>query len=216
MLQHASAKSVSRILLSVITWFALVLQFTLMLKQGTQLAPSRLMLITNFFSYFTILSNILVAACLTFPWLMTSSAIARFFSRILVQAAVAVYIFIVGLVYNLVLRNIWNPTGWQLVADNLLHVVVPVGYVVYWFLFTPHRQLEWKNIFPWLLFPGLYLVYSLMRGAVTGWYPYPFLNADQFGYSKVAFNAAMVLIAFIVTGLGVIAIDRNAGSGRKS
>ena len=103
------------------------------------------------------------------------------FSRPTVHSAVALYIFIVGLVYNLVLRNLWAPTGSQLLADNLLHVVVPVLFILYWFIFIPKAVLQWKDGIPWLLFPLVYLVNSMLRGAFTNWYPYPFLNAGGIG-----------------------------------
>lgn len=195
-------------LIALVAWFALVLQFILILDPAVPTGIGLLMRIINFFSYFTILSNILVAICLTAVVTASSSAVGRFFSRVPVQSAIAVYIFIVGLVYNLVLRNIWAPTGWQLAADNLLHVAVPLLFLLYWFLFTPTRTLQWKQLFPWLIFPAIYLLYSLVRGAGTGWYPYPFLNAGELGYKKVAVNSLAVLIAFVVVGAGIIGISR--------
>lgn len=197
-------------LFAAITWFALVLQFILMLDPVVPNGLSRSMRIINFFSYFTILSNILVAVCLTAVLAGPVNMVFRFISSISAQSAVAVYIFIVGLVYNLVLRQIWSPAGWQLVADNLLHVAVPVLFLVYWFMFIPLKTLEWKQLLPWLIFPAIYLAYSLIRGEVTGWYPYPFVNAAAHGYQKVAINSLAVLAAFVVTGAGIIGYNRKA------
>ena len=124
------------------------------------------------------------------------------------QSALALYIFIVGLVYNLVLRGIVTLTGLDWIVDNLLHVIVPVLYVLYWLIFTPKKILQWKNILPWLIFPAVYLIYSLLRGPVADWYPYPFLHAGKLGYEKVAMNSFFVLAAFLIVGLGVIAYNR--------
>ncbi|MGQ0738405.1 MAG: Pr6Pr family membrane protein [Bacteroidota bacterium] len=198
-------------LIAPIAWFALVLQLYIMLENGTAAGIRPIASVVNFLSFFTILSNILVAACLTVMLLAPSSLPGRFYSKTTVQSAIALYIFIVGLVYNLVLRNIWSPTGWQLVADNLLHVAVPVLYVLYWFFFTPKNVLQWKNLLLWLVFPALYLVYSLVRGAVTGWYPYPFVHADNLGYGKVTVNSMLVLVAFVAAGSGMIALNRLTG-----
>jgi hypothetical protein len=195
-------------LLAGITWFALVLQLVLLLNPAVPTGFSTLKSIINFFSYFTILSNLLVAVCLTVILIIPSSPAGRFFSRASVQSAITVYIFIVGLVYNLVLRNLWKPEGWQLVADNLLHVAVPLLFSLYWFFFIPSRSLQWKQLLPWLLFPALYLAYSLLRGEYTHWYPYPFLHAGNLGYGKVVINAIAVLVAFVVTGAGIIGINR--------
>lgn len=205
----ASNNKISFGLLALVTWFALALQFKLSLASVSVTGFSAGKTVTNFFSYFTILSNLLVAISLTTIILSPGSTPGRFFSRVSTRTAIAVYIFIVGLVYNLVLRNIWSPTGWQLVADNLLHVVVPLLYVLLWAVITTKQTLQWKDIYPWLIFPALYLAYSLIRGPIANWYPYPFLDAGKSGYGKVAINSLFVLIAIIVVGLGLIAINRR-------
>jgi hypothetical protein len=109
-----------------------------------------------------------------------------------VQAATAVYIAIVGMVYQLLLRQLWNPQGAQWVADVLLHSIVPVGYVVYWLLFAPRAGLSWKDSVTWLVYPGVYLVYTLARGAVSGLYG---------GF----------LLVFLGMGLLVVAVGRWRG-----
>jgi len=196
-------------ILAVITWFALALQLKLSVESTSATGFTTTKTVINFFSYFTILSNLLVALSLTIPLFSPHSASGRYFSHPRVLSGIAVYIFIVGLVYNLVLRNIWSPAGWQLAADNLLHVVVPLAYVILWAVVTPRHVLHWKDLLPWLLFPALYLAYSLARGPVAHWYPYPFVDVDKFGYGKVALNSFFVLTAIITVGTGVIAFNRR-------
>ncbi|RZK28518.1 MAG: hypothetical protein EOO61_21960 [Hymenobacter sp.] len=185
-------------LIATLAWFALVVQY--LLHTGP---------VINLFSYFTILSNLLVAVGLTALLLLPAYSKPRLlFARASVQTAIAVYIFVVGLVYNGVLRGIWAPTGWQLVVDNLLHVVVPVLYLLYWFFSVPKGAVQWRDGWYWLLFPLVYLVYSLIRGQRVNWYPYPFLNIGVLGYTNVFVNSSMVLVAFLAVGLGLIAINR--------
>ncbi len=200
-------------IIAAIAWFALIAQFYLILRSSEQTGYSTIKTITNFFSYFTILSNLLIAVCLTTSLLSPSSGLGSFFSKVPVQSAIALYIFIVGLVYNLVLRGIVTLTGLPWIVGNLLHVVVPVLFILYWLIFTPKKILHWKNILPWLIFPLVYLIYSLLRGPVADWYPYPFLHAGKLGYGKVAVNSVLVLVAFWVVGLGVIAYNR---AGKKN
>ncbi len=195
-------------IIALIAWFALIGQFYLILQSTEVTGYSKLKLTANFFSYFTILSNLLVAVCLTTSLFSPSSGIGSFFSKVTVQSAIAVYIFIVGLVYNLVLRGIISLSGFAWVVDNLLHVVVPLLFVLYWFIFTPKKVLQWKNILPWLIFPAVYLIYSLLRGPVADWYPYPFLHTGKLGYGTVAVNSFFVLLAFLIAGLGMIAYNR--------
>jgi hypothetical protein len=68
-----------------------------------------------------------------------------FFSKPSVTTAIAVYIFIIGLVYNIILRNLWQPQGSQKIADELLHVAVPLLYVLYWLIFAKKNPLQWMD-----------------------------------------------------------------------
>ena len=171
----------------LISWFALLLQFVI-LKDT----------IPNFFSYFTILSNLLVAISLTVVIFASKTKIGDIFSLPTTSSAIALYILIVGLVYNLVLRGIWDPKGWQLVADNLLHVAVPVLYFIYWLIFILKGTLNWKDGIAWTYFPLAYLTYSLIRGHFVSWYPYPFLDVNELGYLQVFINVVFIVIAFVI------------------
>jgi hypothetical protein len=122
--------------------------------------------------------------------------------------ALPFYITIVGIVYSLVLRDLWNPQGLQKLADLLLHDVIPVVYLIFWLRFVPKGVLRWKDALQWLGFPAVYCAYSLVRGALTGWYPYPFIDAAQLGYAAVARNAILLLVAFLKIGLVLVALGQ--------
>ena len=174
---------------ALLGWFALALQLYLMLVQSPAGAAMVGTVIT-FFSFFTILTNLLVAVVFTAVGL-SQGRMGGFFRRPSVQAGTAAYIAIVGIIYQLLLRQLWNPQGAQWFADILLHTVMPVGYVVYWLLFAPRAGLRWKDAIAWLVYPGVYLVYVLARGAVSGVYPYPFVDVNVLGYGGVLVRAAV-------------------------
>ena len=165
----------------------------------------------NLFSYFTILTNLLIAISVTSVFLLPQTSLGNFFKKPSVLSAIALYIFIVALVYNTVLRGIVTLNGWNLFVDTLLHVIVPILYVMYWFLFVQKGTLQFKQGLNWLIFPFAYLVYSLIRGAIYRWYPYPFLNVLTFGYSKVILNAVILIAVFMLSGLALIGLDKKLG-----
>jgi hypothetical protein len=123
--------------------------------------------------------------------------LARYGSRASVQTAMAVYITIVVLIYNLFLRHLWHPTGLFRVADELLHVFVPALYIIYWVSWTAKEDLKWRQIPSWLLFPFLYFIYILIRGTITGRYPYPFMDVSKFGYIQILLNHVVLLLVFL-------------------
>jgi hypothetical protein len=191
---------------ALLGWFALALQLYLMLVQA--LGPEKLGAVITYFSFFTILTNILTASVWTAVALQPREGWRQWLCRPSVQAATAVYIAIVGMVYQLLLRQLWNPQGAQWVADVLLHSIIPVGFVLYWLLFAPRAGLSWKDAVVWLIYPGVYLAYILARGAVSGLYPYPFVDVNVLGYGGVMARAAGLLLVFLGMGLLVVAVGR--------
>ncbi|TRW97104.1 Pr6Pr family membrane protein [Flavobacterium gawalongense] len=203
-MQDQSIKFHSRFfaIIAIVGWFAVLLQLYLIILNRV---ASLLETIVRFFSFFTIQSNILVALCFTFLWLKPKSKWGLFFSKPKNATGITLYIIIVGLVYNAILRFLWAPSGSQKVVDELLHLVIPVLVFVFWIVFVPKKELEFKNIFPWLIFPSVYLVYTLIRGAFFGFYPYPFIDVILLGYSQVLINSFYMVLAFLFIGALLIA-----------
>lgn len=204
--------------IAIVGWLGLLLQFVLHITNPLAPDVSMLELVVRFFSYFTILTNILVAVTLSVTAFFPSSRGLRFLAAPTLQAAIAVYITIVGVVYSIFLRDAWDPEGWNAVADHALHDAVPVLYVAYWLIFSPKDGVSWAHPFRWLAYPAAYFAYSLVRGAIVGWYPYWFADAALLGYPTAVANAGWVLLAFAATGYvyAVIAklLSRSAATRR--
>jgi hypothetical protein len=115
---------VFRMTAGILGLLALALQYWLVLTSN--IGPDLIGRTINFFSYFTILTNILAALALTLPWIAPQSAPGQFFSRPSVRTGIAAYIIIVMAVTYLVLRHLTNLEGWHVVADLILHYIMPV------------------------------------------------------------------------------------------
>jgi len=191
---------------AAITWFAVVGQLYLNIENRVLSLPQT---IIKFASYFTILTNILVAICFTCVAFQPNGKWGKFFLRPQVTSAITVYIFVVGLVYNTVLRWQWSPQGLKLVVDNLLHVVTPVWFLIYWVLFVPKYSLVYKNVWAWLIYPLVYCCYILVRGAITNMYPYFFVDASKYTYGQVFLNIIMLVIVFLGLSLLLVAIGKR-------
>ena len=146
--------------------------------------------------------------CCTFLLLKPTSHAANFFSQPATLTAIAVYISVVAIVYNSILRFLWKPEGLQLVVDELLHSVIPVVFVIMWFLSIRNAALKWRDIYVWLIYPLVYIVYVLIRGALSGFYPYPFINVTELGYNRVLINSVGLLFVFLFFSLLFVAIEK--------
>jgi hypothetical protein len=194
-------------MLAAVGWAALALQLYLLVTLSMSNGVGVPVGVVRYFSYFTILTNIIVALVLSASWL--PAAASRWFSRPGVRAATAAYIAMVGIVYGLLLRDVWNPQGLQKLADIVLHDVMPLLYVGFWLMFWRAGTTSWNVVPSWLIYPLVYLAYALVHGAIAGWYPYHFIDAGVLGYPQAFVNAAMITVAFSVLCLVVIAIDRT-------
>jgi len=190
---------------AIIGWTAVSLQLHLILQNRVASVPET---VIRFFSFYTILTNILVALCFTILLTGTTSRAGHFFGQSKNLTAIAVYIGMVGIVYNLILRFLWKPQGLQRVVDELLHVVTPLLFISYWLLIVSKQTLNWKDVFPWLVYPLVYVVVILVRGAVSGFYPYPFINVGKLGYPRVLFNSLGLFLLFLIFSLFLVALAK--------
>jgi len=188
-------------------FFGLALQLVLIIGATTASGGTAVWAVFNFFCFFTILSNVIVAA------MLARVALGRAPAAPLLGAA-TLYIAVVGITYSVALRHIWDPQGWQLIADRVLHDVVPVLACLFWLVFVPKGRLSVRIIPSWLIFPIAYLGWSLARGAVDGWYPYYFIDAGKLGYAVMARNALVVTALFALVALVIVGFDRLLGQRR--
>src|ERR1700761_3442713 len=165
-------------LTAVIVWFGLTLQFYISIEK--YLAEGRTLggAIVQLLSYFTIQSNLLAALSLTLVFFRSSSAWGKFFNKTSVLTAIAVYITIVGTVYQLVLRKQFHLGGLFIPANEILHSFCPIAYVLFWLIFVQKTKIPWSKGLNWLIYPFIYFIYILIRGAISKYYPYTFIDAN--------------------------------------
>lgn len=184
----------------------------------------------NFFSFFTILSNlgaaVMLAVGAVWAWTAGRDAVREPRWLAVTLACVATYMITTGVVYNLLLRGIELPQGSTVPWSNeVLHVVIPLFLLVD-VLFAPKRRtLSWGTLGTIAAFPIVWAVYTLVRANLviapgTGepyWYPYPFLNPHitPGGYLGVAGYIVGIAVAIIAVGAGVVWVARRRSAGAR-
>lgn len=190
-------KNYFAIFIELVAWFSVITQYVLMLENRT---ASYAETTVRFFSYFTILTNTLVAIYFSKISLLENKN-PNITKQAGIITAITVYITIVGLVYQIVLRPLWKPTGLQQLVDELLHSVNPVLVILFWVFFVNTKSVAYKEILKWLVYPMLYLFYILIRGSFSNFYPYPFVNVSTLGMPQVIRNAFGLLLFFSMVSL---------------
>jgi len=200
--------------------FALAAQLVLVVSGASVLVettdpPGLATRVLRFVSYFTVQSNVLV---LLTAWLLIRRP--SYDGRLwrIARADAIAGITITGVVHWFFLRPLLDLHGWAYVTDKLLHVAVPLLAVVGWLLFGPRRRIEWSTLLPALAWPTAWLLYTLVMGAITSWYPYPFLDVTKHGYGSVLLASLGVAIALVVVLSALVLLDRplRSTTGRET
>lgn len=162
----------------------------------------------TYFAFFTVLTNVLVAAQLTAPLVAPHSAAGKFFARGDTLAGVAVNIALICITYNLLLRDAFDPTSLERVSDELLHDFIPPLFVAHAWMKANGNPVAMAPRLRWAVWPVLYFCYVLVRGAATGSYPYPFLDVSEHGYAGVFAIGIGLLTGYAVLAAVLFQLDR--------
>lgn len=180
---------------------------------GTQLADlaaKGVLNPVNFFSYFTILSNSLAVAVLlagATVWRNQRSATID-----MVRGAATLYMTVTLIVYALLLSGTDVDTAIPWV-NSVVHQLLPVVMIVDWLIDPPDTRLSFRQGLAWLIPPLAWIVYTMIRGPIAGWYPYPFLDPANGGYGSVAVTSLVILAGGAVL-CAVFVVAGNAMRGR--
>ena len=155
--------------------------------------------IFNFFCYFTNLSNIMISIVFIVSALrLISGRKDPSDSDVAIRGGAVVYIAFVGIVFNTILADtdLGELIPW---VNVIVHMIVPIAGVVDWLIWAPRRHLPFRVALWWMIWPAAYSIFSVARGAIDGFYPYPFFNPNvSGGYGGVALWCLVLVVAFFV------------------
>ncbi|MGK9148157.1 Pr6Pr family membrane protein [Plantibacter flavus] len=153
----------------------------------------------NFFCYFTNLSNLMISA------VFIISAVRLIVGRtdpsdsdVAIRGGAVVYIVFVGVVFNTILADgdVGAVIPW---VNTVVHIIVPIAGLADWIIWAPRRRLPFSVTLWWMIWPVVYSLFSLIRGAIDGFYPYPFYNPERSGgYGGVALWCLALIVGFFV------------------
>lgn len=196
---------------------ALGLQLTLVVSGSAVLVevdpPSLPLRLLRFVGYFTIQSNLLVLLSVL-PLVRDPAYDGRGWR--VVRAAAVAGITVTGVVHFLLLRPLLDLDGADLVADRLLHVVVPVLAVAGWVVLGPRPRVDGRVLLLTLVWPLTWLVVTVLVGLATGWFPYPFLDVGERGWAAVGLTCLVVTGLFVGLLLVMRRLDARAGGGTRT
>ena len=188
---------VARVLHALVALAALtgvVMELVIALVDGPGTAPSQAERLVRLFSYFTVQSNLLVGV-VSVVLVVRPARDGAVFRVARLDALLC--IAVTGVVYQTVLRGIAELSAAGQVSDLLLHLLAPLLALVAWVLVGPRPRVDAATVWWSLAFPLAWIAYTFVRGAVVGWYPYPFLDVTTLGLAPALLNTAVVAVVFV-------------------
>lgn len=170
--------------------------------------------VLDYFTYFTIWSNIVVAVVMIMLFLRPSRDSFAF--RVLRLDSVLM-IVVTGIVYNAILAGSAKVQGLEAVSNTFDHVLTPLVTLLVWLFLGPRGWISWRIIGASMILPIVWLAWALARGAVIGAYPYGFLDVATYGYGAVAVNVLGIIVFAVVLCLilwGIDALIRRVSGNR--
>jgi hypothetical protein len=222
----SSLWSVLRLAMAVFLAAAIIAQLAQSISGAIANGRDVLTIITNFFSFFTILSNTAAAVILAVAgiWYFARGRTATSEPAWLAfaLASVTTYMVVTGIVYNILLRGIALEPG-SIVAwsNEALHLIGPLFLLVDLFVGPLRRALPWRAVLGIVIFPLVWVAYTLLRAPFIinpgngdpYWYPYPFLNPNgSGGWGSVALYVVIIAVAIIAVASVVVWVGRRRGA----
>lgn len=159
----------------------------------------------NMVSFFTIQSNFLAGLAALLLALRPDRR-GRVFDVLFLDGLLC--IAVTGIVFHVALSGLRDLTGAGAVSNFLLHTLVPVGFVVAWLAVGPRPRFSVATVGWSVVYPLAWIAYTFARGAVTDWYPYPFLNVSVIGMGEALLRTGMVAVVFLVLAFVALGIER--------
>ena len=159
--------------------------------------------------YYTVLSNLLVMIFTGYLlWKMRregdhwqSSSLLR------LKGGITMSIMITCVIYHFMLAPLTK--DFYRLENFLCHYIVPLWFLVDTIIFDKSRQYKWFDPIVWTVLPLLYMGFAILNGFVLKMdvpnakdspFPYFFLNANKYGWGFVFRWAAIIFVAYMVSG----------------
>lgn len=177
----------------------------------------------GFLGYYTALSNLLMLVYFA-ALLIFRGELAVWLRKDVVILSIMLCINVTFLIYHFIIsgdvvrkyRNGEAHTPFNL-TNLSLHYIVPMLVIFYWTVYGSKSQLTYADAFRWLIVPFVYVCYVFVRKALGirveeyrhGYYPYKFMDIEQYGIKRVAINAVMLFGGYALLGLVFVFLARH-------
>lgn len=164
----------------------------------------------EYFAYFSIQGTLICAVVLGITGLRAIQGLSETKLIYLVRLSTTVYVTVISVVYNALLRGLPgdirdNGYNWPVMPNEIIHVWGPIFMVLDWLLVAGFSSVRLRAAFWVVLYPIAWILFSVVRGNIDGWWAYWFLDpTDKGGVSGMltyifGIAALMIVLGFLLS-----------------
>ncbi|MBN1328152.1 MAG: Pr6Pr family membrane protein [Candidatus Heimdallarchaeota archaeon] len=159
------------------------------------------------YKYYTMQTNLFVAIWFIFSIAFHNKQFYQDKIKGLFKGAVTLYISITFIVFAIALSWTYHPTGFDAFTNIIIHYIIPIAFIIDWFISEIDIRYKWKYLLFWLIYPLCYLVLSVVHGSITGNYLYYFFDINILEWWKYILFVSTLLLSFLGFGSVLILIN---------
>lgn len=168
----------------------------------------------EYFAYFSIVSAIFAGLLLLLTSVMAFKNQEETKRVEIARLSLTVAMIVVGVVYHALLSNVANDVRdgdyvWPVFPNEFIHTYAPILIVLDYLLSTKAFNIRLRAALWVAIFPLAWLVFSLIRGTLTNWWPYWFINPnEEAGIPGMLSYIGAITMFFLVLGFAVLGIKK--------
>ncbi|MBD3339985.1 MAG: hypothetical protein GF353_12800 [Candidatus Lokiarchaeota archaeon] len=205
--------AIYQLIVYILAWIGLMIRiFIAIIEVGSGTEP--VLYLGDMSSYFTVQTNILVLFWLTLALVYRNHEKKPRIMHPIVHGAICLYISGTFVIFAIFLSPYYQPTGIEAVANILMHYIVPLAFILEWFITELDTQYQYRYLLYYTIYPLAYLFYTLIRGTITGFYPYWFFDLNNISIIQLVINVIFLMMLFTIIASIYIALNRKIYKSR--
>jgi hypothetical protein len=130
------------------------------------------------------------------------------------RLSLAVALIVVGVVYHALLADVANDVrdgdyAWPVLPNEIIHTYAPILAALEYLISIKAFRIRLKAFLWVAVFPLTWLVLSIIRGSLTNWWPYWFINPNgEAGLGGMLTYIGAITVFFLVLGVGVLGLKQ--------
>lgn len=169
---------------AVFRWLAAAAVLSSVVWQITDRLANNLFRPAEYFSYFSIQGTMIAAVMLGYTGWLSWRGTPEKKQVTIARVSATTYAIVTAVVYNALLRDAAGDPrdagyDWPVVPNEIMHVWAAVLILLDWLIVAGYPKLRLRASLWVAAYPLAWLIFSVTRGMLDGWWAYWFLNPNE-------------------------------------